>query len=95
MKPFEAMAMERPVIISDRPALKEVVEPGVRGDIFRAGDAAHLADRMIALHERPADLKKFALAGRDWIAGERTWEKTIRIYRDVYAYAQAARDIRG
>jgi glycosyltransferase involved in cell wall biosynthesis len=95
MKPFEAMAMERPVIISDRPALQEVVEPGVRGDIFRAGDAAHLADRMIALHERPADLKKFALAGRDWIAGERTWEKTIRIYRDVYAYAQAARDIRG
>ncbi|WP_146908295.1 glycosyltransferase family 4 protein [Arenimonas daejeonensis] len=93
MKPFEAMAMGRPVIISDRPALKEVVEPGVRGDVFRAGDAEHLADKLVALQAQPSIAHEFALAGREWITNERTWEKSIRIYEAVYAYARATRDV--
>ena len=44
LKPLEAMAMEIPVIAADLPALRELVSPGERGEVFRPSDPEHLAD---------------------------------------------------
>src|SRR5437773_9993197 len=44
LKPYEAMAMERAVVVSDLPALREMVSPGETGMTFRAEDSKDLAD---------------------------------------------------
>ena len=95
MKPFEAMAMGVPVVISDRPALREVVEPNVRGLMFKAGDAIELAERLIEFYRSP-ELRERLRDGADrWIRTERTWTKTISRYSAVYSYAEAVHNSRG
>lgn len=87
MKPFEAMALRRAVIVSDRPALHEVVEPDVRGLSFVAGDAEDLAMKIVQMAESPELRNRLAEEGRRWVEAERTWAKTILVYDDVYRYA--------
>ena len=87
MKPFEAMAMKRPVVISDRPALKEVVEPGVRGAVFEAGNHAMLSKILISLSKDAALRSRYAEQGCEWVMSERTWGRTILEYEKVYAAA--------
>jgi|GEM_PF-1040848 len=95
MKPFEAMAMRRPLIVSDRPALLEIVgTDGQRGIVFRAGDHFDLADRLIELASSPEKREALVEEGRRWIETERSWHKTIRIYDQVYAYAKRAASAR-
>ena len=43
LKPLEAMALERCVVVSDVPALRELVIPGETGRTFTAGDPEDLA----------------------------------------------------
>lgn len=87
MKPFEAMALRRPIIISDRPALKELVEPGVRGSVFAAGDSAALAGTILELARSEELRSSYADNGHEWVK-QRTWDKTVSIYHDVYAAAR-------
>ncbi|WP_344760493.1 glycosyltransferase family 4 protein [Luteimonas lutimaris] len=86
MKPFEAMALRRPIIISDRPALKELVEPGVRGSVFAAGDSVDLAGKILELARNDELRSSYAEKGYEWVT-QRTWDKTVSIYHDVYAAA--------
>lgn len=89
MKPFEAMAMRRPLVVSDRPALLEIVGAnGERGSIFRTGDHLDLAARLIELAGSPEKREMLAQQGRRWIEAERSWDRTIRIYDQVYAHAR-------
>ena len=44
LKPYEALAMERPLVVADLPALTEIAAPDERGLAFKAGDAEALAD---------------------------------------------------
>lgn len=95
MKPFEAMAMRRPLLVSDRPALLEIVGgDGQRGLVFRSGDHQHLADRLIELARSPEKRESLALEGRRWIENERSWDKTIRVYDQAYAFARQAAEKR-
>lgn len=87
MKPFEAMALGGAVVVSDRPALREVVEPGVRGLEFRAGDAAHLAEKLQELRLSPELKERLSGAGQQWVKDERSWPTTIRRYEEIYEYA--------
>lgn len=92
MKPFEAMALGLPVLISDRPALREVVEPSVRGAEFKAGCVASLAHELVELAESAEKRNAFALAGRQWVEEHRSWRTTIARYLKVYAHAQRHAD---
>lgn len=89
MKPFEAMAMRRPLIVSDRPALLEIVGANQeRGLVFRAGDHLDLAARLADLAGSPEKRNELVETARSWIEAERSWNRTIRIYEQVYAYAR-------
>ena len=84
LKPFEAMAMKKPIIVSDLPALTEIVDPPLRGLTFPVGDADRLADK---IHELAMDKDirtRLGLAGRRWIERERQWSMNGRVYRDVF-----------
>jgi glycosyltransferase involved in cell wall biosynthesis len=84
LKPFEAMAMERPVVISDLPALREIVEPGETGLTFRAEDADDLATVVEGLLDDPALRNRLGRQAREWVLTERTWAANGRRYRELY-----------
>jgi len=89
MKPFEAMAMEIPVMVSDLPALVEIAGTDEeRAFVFTAGDPASLAARVAALIDRPEELAKRVSAAGDWVRRERTWEGNGKAFDDVYRFAQ-------
>jgi glycosyltransferase involved in cell wall biosynthesis len=84
LKPFEAMAMGVPIVVSDVPALREIAEPDERGLVFPVGDAAGLAAVLLQLLDRPELRARLGAAGRDWVLAERTWQANGRRYRQLY-----------
>jgi phosphatidyl-myo-inositol dimannoside synthase len=89
MKPFEAMAMEIPVMVSDLPALVEIAGPDEeRSFVFVAGEPASLAARVSELIDRPEELAKRVAAAGAWVRAERTWAGNGKAFDDVYRFAQ-------
>lgn len=84
LKPFEAMAMRRPVVVSDLPALVEIVAPDERGLAFATGDAASLVAVLERLMDHPELADRIASAGLDWVLAERTWARNGPRYRELY-----------
>jgi len=84
LKPLEAMASARPVVASDLPPLREIVEPGHTGAIARAGDPASLAAAIELLLSHPAARLQMGETARRWVAEHRTWVTAARTYRDLY-----------
>jgi len=66
---IEAMAAGLPVIVSEIPALLEIVEDGKTGLTFPAGDPAALAQRIEHLLSEPAIQSSLSAAGRERVAG--------------------------
>lgn len=84
LKPYEAMALGIPVLVSDLPALREIVDPPNRGLTAPVGDAAGLADAIARLVDDPAERARIAEAGRTWVRSERTWRANGDRYRAAY-----------
>lgn len=85
-KPVEAMALSRPVIISDLPALRETVatdDGTVHALTFPAGSAHELAGCIRSAYENRGHA---ATAGSE-IASNRTWPALVQRYRNVYREA--------
>lgn len=89
LKPFEAMAMERPVLVSDLPALAEIVQAPERGHTFAAGDVDSLADAVAGLLADPDERERLGAAGRSWIEAERQWKHNGPRYVEVYERVRA------
>ncbi|MFI8776178.1 glycosyltransferase family 4 protein [Brachybacterium paraconglomeratum] len=85
-KPIEAMALGRPVIISDLPALVETVT-GKNGTVcavtHRAGSAEGLADAIVSMIENPDLTAERVARGLD-VATSRTWSSLITRYAGLY-----------
>jgi glycosyltransferase involved in cell wall biosynthesis len=84
LKPYEALAMERPLVVADLPALTEIAEPEARGLAFPAGDAAALATMLERLIDDPELGRRMGVAGREWVARERSWAANGPRFRAVY-----------
>jgi glycosyltransferase involved in cell wall biosynthesis len=84
LKPYEAMALERALVVSDLPALREVVIPGETGLTFRPEDSDDLADVLATLLDDPALRTRLGRRAREWIASERTWARNGQIYRALF-----------
>lgn len=82
LKPVEAMALGRPVVASDLPALAEVLADGA-GRLVPAGDAGALADALDEVREDGAARDGLVAAGREVAAG-RTWARNGARYRELY-----------
>jgi glycosyltransferase involved in cell wall biosynthesis len=78
LKPFEAMALGVPIIVSDLPALREIVGNGERGALFPAGDAQALADRFAGWMDSPEEARRIGAQARAWVLRERTWDILAR-----------------
>ena len=78
LKPFEAMMMGRATIVSDLPALAEIVEDGVRGLLFKAGDELALAEKIRQLMDDQSERKRLGIAAKAWVESERTWPEVVK-----------------
>ncbi|KNH15847.1 hypothetical protein ACU18_15590 [Arthrobacter sp. ZBG10] len=73
LKPVEAMACARPVVATDLPALREIVEPGVTGLLTEPGNPGALAAGLRTLLNDPGLAAELGRAGRERVLNERTW----------------------
>ncbi len=84
LKPYEAMALGVPVLVSDLPALREIVDPPHRGAIAPPGDPGGLADAIERLMDDPGGRARAAADALAWVRSERTWASNGPRYRAAY-----------
>lgn len=83
MKPLEAMAMEKAVLVSSARALAEMVDDEVTGRIFYKGSIEDLAVKLEELINLPAQREKLGKNARKFVERERTWEYVTGVIGDV------------
>ena len=76
--PLEAMVYEIPGIVTNAWALKELVTPGVTGDLVECGSAEDLREKMIKLLADPDALRRMGRAGREMVLNYYTWDKVVQ-----------------
>lgn len=85
LKPFEAMAMQKAVIVSSVAALAEIVTDGTTGLIFTKGSSDSLAEKLRLLLDDSGLRKRLASSGREWVERERDWESLSEDIGQIYA----------
>jgi glycosyltransferase involved in cell wall biosynthesis len=84
LKPLEAMAIGRPVVASDLPPLREIVQPDVTGKLVTANDPAALAEALGELVGDAALRDQLGKHATHWVAEHRTWSTAALRYRELY-----------
>ena len=78
---LEAMAMEKPVVLSDIGGASEMIVHGTSGLIFPIGDLDLLADHVRRLSASEALRKAFGLAARERVIADFTYSDMFEFYR--------------
>lgn len=73
MKPLEALAMKKAVVVSSVRALTEMIADDVTGVVFEKGNVASLALAIEGLMLDPDKRVRLGEAGREWVVRERAW----------------------
>jgi len=84
LKPLEAMATGRPVVASDLPPLREIVQPGVTGALSTPEDPQDIADVIEPLVYDSTVRGHMGDAAREWVGAHRTWAAAADRYGAVY-----------
>ena len=84
LKPFEAMRSGRALVMSNLPALAEIVEDGVTGRLYPAGDTHALSSAIGELLENESSRSTMGAAATEWVTSERTWSKVVKGTFEVY-----------
>jgi PEP-CTERM/exosortase A-associated glycosyltransferase len=84
LKPFEAMATGRTVVVSGVQALRELVGDGVRGLVFRPEDSVDLANVVESLLSNRERREALGRAAREWVCQYRTWASNGERYLAMY-----------
>ncbi|GHA01195.1 hypothetical protein DC083_03420 [Ignatzschineria ureiclastica] len=80
MKPLEALAMEKTVIVSSVHALVEMITDRQTGRVFDKGNPESLAkvlEELLLVDD--LSVLAYGANGREWVLKNRTWEKTANI----------------
>jgi PEP-CTERM/exosortase A-associated glycosyltransferase len=91
LKPLEAMAQGRIVVASNVGGHRELIADGDTGHLFAAGSAEALAailDRVLGTRDAWPAMRARA---RAFVERERSWDRSVARYRDVYRRIVAAR----
>jgi PEP-CTERM/exosortase A-associated glycosyltransferase len=91
LKPLEAMAMERALLVSGVGGLTELVSDGHTGLVFAPEDAHDLASKAILLaHDEHLRLA-LGRQARRFVVQERDWSIVVRKYEEMSSFLKAAR----
>ena len=83
LKPYEAMGMKIPLLMSDRAALKEILGDD-RGFIFKTEDEEDLANVAINCLNDKNECSRRANIAHKWLIENRTWDMNAEIYKQLY-----------
>lgn len=84
LKPVEALASARPVVGSDLPALREIIDDGQNGLLTPAETPSELASAISALLIDADKRASMGRAGRARVLAERTWAANARALASRY-----------
>jgi glycogen(starch) synthase len=84
LKPFEAMRSGRALVMSDLPALAEIIEDGNTGLLYPAGDVESLTATIRELLEDEQSRLQLGTAAKNWIVTNRTWESVVANVPSIY-----------
>jgi len=84
LKPLEAMAQRKLVVASNVGGHRELIEDGVTGTLFPAGDPAALAEALSSLFGRRGEWEGRRDTARSFVERERNWSSNISRYAPVY-----------
>lgn len=80
MKPLEAAAMKKAIVVSSVRALTDMITDGQNGLVFEKGNIEDFAEKLFKL-VNDDDLRiKLGKQARRWVEAERTWDKTSEIF---------------
>lgn len=82
MKPLEALAMKKAVLVSSVQALKEMVVEEKTGLVFEKGNINDLANKLQFLIDNKELRHTLGENGRIWVEAERNWIKTTKTIKD-------------
>lgn len=85
LKPLEAMAQGKLFVASDVGGHRELIRNGETGILFSAGSSHSLAQKVTWLLAHTEQWEALRKAGRAFVERERTWERSVSFYRNVYA----------
>jgi glycosyltransferase involved in cell wall biosynthesis len=91
LKPFEAMAMGRCLLVSDIPALAETTNWGAHGRLFAVGDSDDLARRIVALARDPDLRAQLGKDARDFVVANHSTTLPRRVILDPINAARYGR----
>ena len=89
LKPLEAIAMGKAVIGSDVGGIKELLDDGRAGWLFRAGDPDDLARQVLGLLKDAAAREALASQAREYAVRERAWDAIVQGYLPIYTAVTA------
>lgn len=93
LKPLEAMAMQKAFVASDVGGHRELVQDGVTGALFRAGDPRALAEAIVRVADDPALRERLVASGLKYVREERTWARAVQAYAPVYERLSGGRGV--
>jgi glycosyltransferase involved in cell wall biosynthesis len=85
LKPFEAMALEKAVVVSSTRALKEIVDHERTGLVFEKGNVDSLRHVLDVLIRQPEMRRNMGKTAREWIVRERSWDAAGKVCSSCYA----------
>tara|TARA_Y100000590_G_scaffold440074_1_gene565003 strand:+ start:3626 stop:5539 length:1914 start_codon:yes stop_codon:yes gene_type:complete len=84
LKPYEAMASGKPIIVSNVNALSEMIENNETGLLHQKDDVNDLSQKIIQLIDSKDMRMRLSQAGYKWVMKNRTWDLISNKVTDVY-----------
>jgi glycogen synthase len=84
LKPLEAMAQGHLFVASDVGGHKELIEDGITGTLFKAGNIDDLSRATLQLLNSSHLWQSMRLAGRTYVESQRTWTRSVARYEELY-----------
>ncbi|HII03049.1 TPA: glycosyltransferase family 4 protein [Methanosarcinaceae archaeon] len=87
-KLFQYMSMEKPIIVTDCPPLKRIVEETGSGLVIPSGDYNKMAEAVVSLYENPESSKMMGENGKKAVEEKYNWkseaEKLCALYKKIH-----------
>src|SRR5690625_953822 len=84
LKPFEALALQKPIIVSDISPLREIAGNDERGLVFKSGDIHDFARTIHRLEQDPKLRSTLGKIGRRWVVEHRSWGNVVDTFIEAY-----------
>jgi PEP-CTERM/exosortase A-associated glycosyltransferase len=84
LKPLEAMALKKIVIASNVGGMKELIQDGKTGILFKAGDVSELAQKCLYVLDHLSEVKKMGEEARSYVLKERNWLDISKRYLTIF-----------